>query len=97
MRQIRFLDEASEELEATATYYNYQQPGLGAAFLTEARKTRERIAELPNAARSIRKNIRRRAVHKFPYYILYRVSDDDVLIIAIAHKRRRPGFWRGRI
>lgn len=54
MRHVRFLDEASEELEATATYYDAQQPGLGTAFLAEARKIRERIAELPNAASAIR-------------------------------------------
>ena len=52
MRHVRFLDEASEELEATATYYDNQHPGLGAAFVAEARKTRERIAELPFAAAS---------------------------------------------
>ena len=97
MRHVRFLDEASEELEAIATYYDNHHPGLAAAFVAEARKTRKRIAELPYAARAIRKNIRRRAIHKFPYYIIHRVSDDEVLIIGIAHKRRRPGFWRGRI
>lgn len=97
MRHVRFLDEASEELEATAAYYDNQHPGLGAAFVAEARKTRKRIAELPYAARAVRKGIRRRAIHKFPYYVIYRVSDDDVLVIAIAHKRRRPGFWRERV
>jgi plasmid stabilization system protein ParE len=44
MRHVRFLDEASEELEAIATYYDNHHPGLAAAFVAEARKTRKRIA-----------------------------------------------------
>ncbi len=71
-----FLSLVPPAAAATASYYDFQHPGLGAAFLAEVRKTRIRIAELPNAARTIRNNIRRTAIHKFPYYIIYRVSDD---------------------
>jgi toxin ParE1/3/4 len=94
---VRFLPKASEELEAAASYYDKRHPGLGRRFIAEARKAHDRIAAMPKAAPEIRPGIRRRSIHRFPYQIIYRVSDDQALIIAVAHKRRRPGFWLGRV
>lgn len=96
MSIVRILPQASEELEASISYYESQQPGLGTAFLVEFKRTRERILELPKAARLIRSDLRRRPVHRFPYSVIYRVSNDEIVIVAVAHRRRRPGFWRGR-
>ena len=96
MTLIRILPEASEELEASIHYYESQQAGLGLAFLSEFKRTRERIEELPKAGRPVRGDIRRRPVHRFPYAVLYRVTDVEIVIIAVAHRRRRPGFWRNR-
>ncbi len=97
MRVIRLLPEAGEELEAAASHYETQQAGLGSALLSEVKRTRDRIAELPFATRAVRGGLRRRFIRRFPYYILYRVSDEEILIVAIAHRRRRPGYWRGRL
>ena len=71
-------------LEAAALHYETQQEGLGTALLAEVEKTFGRISELPLAARTIRGDLRRRLVHRFPYYILYRVKGDDVLVVAVA-------------
>ena len=97
MKTVQFLAKASEELEAAASYYDLHQPGLGRQFIAETRKTRDRIVALPNAAPEIRERIRHRSIHRFPYHIIYRVADGQILIIAVAHRRRRPGFWLGRI
>lgn len=96
MTLIRILPEASEELEASIHYYESQQVGLGLAFLSEFKQSRERIEKLPNAGRTVRGNIKRRPIHRFPYAVLYRATDAEIVIVAIAHRRRRPGFWRGR-
>jgi plasmid stabilization system protein ParE len=97
MRVVQFLAAASEELEAAASYYENHQSGLGHQLIAEARKTRDRIVALPNAAPEIRSGIRRRTIHRFPYHIIYRVTDDQILVIAVAHKRRRPDYWLGRM
>jgi plasmid stabilization system protein ParE len=90
------LPEASEELEACVTYYNSQQPGLGTEFLTEFEKTTERIFELPNAARLVAEGIHSRPVHRFPFHVLYRSLPEEIIIVAVAHRRRRPGYWVDR-
>jgi plasmid stabilization system protein ParE len=96
MTRFRILPEASEELEACVSYYNSQQPGLGTGFLAEFERTAERILDFPNAARSVSEDIRSRPVHRFPFYDLNRSLSEEIIVIAIAHRRRRPGYWAGR-
>ena len=35
-------------------------------------------------------------VRKFPYKVVYRNQQDGIEIIAVAHGKRRPGYWKGR-
>ena len=97
MREAIFLPEASEDLEAAAIYYEQHQPGLGQQFVAEVKKARDRVVALPKAAPEVRKGIRRRSIHRFPYSVIYRAADEPIVIVAIAHKRRHPGFWNERI
>lgn len=97
MTRVRILREAEEELTATVRYYEGQRAGLGRVFLNEIRRTRDRISERPSACRVERGEVRARSVARFPYRIYYRARPEEVLIVAIAHRRRRPGYWRGRV
>ena len=97
MKLVRFHPSAFAELEAAASSYEGQRLGLGALFLAEARKSQERIAELPSAARKVRGSIRRRRIQKFPYVIYYSVEADEIVAIAVAHRRRRPEYWANRL
>ena len=96
MTSFRILPQASEELEAAVAYYNSQQAELGTAFLSEFENTVERILDLPLAARVVRGIVRRRPIHRFPFFVLYRPSPDEITIVAVAHRRRRPRYWLGR-
>ena len=96
MTRIRLLPEAEEELRAAARFYEALQPGLGLALLQEVRRARERIAERPKASRIERGDIRVRSILRFPYRLYYRVRPDEIVIVAVGHRRRRPGFWRNR-
>ena len=97
MMPVRFHPKASAELEATASYYEGKRSGLGALFSSEARKAQNRIAELPAAARQVRDSIRRRSIHGFPYFLYYSVEEVEIIVIAVAHKRRRPEYWEQRL
>lgn len=96
MTRIRLLPEAEEELQAAARFYEALRLGLGLALLQEVRRARERIAERPRASRIERGDIRVRSILRFPYRLYYRVRADEIVIIAVGHRRRRPGFWRSR-
>jgi plasmid stabilization system protein ParE len=96
MTRVRILREATEELRAIAEYYEAQRSGLGRAFADEVHRAQLRIQERPLASRIERGEIRVRTVARFPYRIYYRARENEILVVAIGHRRRRPGFWRSR-
>ena len=96
MTSFRILSEAAEELEACVSYYNLQRPDLGTEFLFEFEKTASRILELPNAGRMVGEHVRSKPIHRFPFYVLYRSTRDEIIVVAVAHRRRRPRYWLGR-
>lgn len=97
MTAIKFLAEAAEELQAAAEYYESQASGLGRDFTLEVQRLAELIAENPHIGSQVRPLIRRRALRRFPFYILYTIEEWGVLIVAVAHHRRAPGYWRDRV
>ncbi len=96
MTSFRILSEASEELEACVVYYNSQRSNLGTEFLAEFERTAERIVNLPNAARRVGEDIRSKPIHRYPFHVLYRSLEEEITIVAVAHRRRRPRYWLGR-
>jgi plasmid stabilization system protein ParE len=96
MARYRFLPQAREELAAAVAFYEAESPGLGQDLAREARRLCSRILESPFAGVEIRPGIRRRLLRRFPYAILYGFDGSDVLVVAVAHQRRRPQYWRNR-
>ncbi|MBM4053183.1 MAG: type II toxin-antitoxin system RelE/ParE family toxin [Planctomycetes bacterium] len=97
MTRIVFVDPARDEMIEAAEYYENQSTGLGKDFIAEVQHTVNRIVENPKSGRIIRSNIRRRLLRRFPYGILYRTDAEKIVIVAVMHLRRRPGYWRYRI
>ncbi len=91
--RVEYHPETINDLNDAISYYNEQHPGLGAEYRSEIYQTIDRITDDPHIHRTIRLNIRRCFVHRFPFSILYRIVDDDLLrILVIRHHRRHPEF-----
>lgn len=97
MTDFSFLEPAQMEFEEAVNYYNEQRTNLGYEFANEVAATIDRILRFPEAWRRISKRARRCRTKRFPYNVIYQIRDDRVLIVAIAHNRRRPFYWRDRI
>ncbi len=99
MTRLRFHRAASAEAEAAVRWYNERLPGLGNDFRAELEAAVGRVMEGP-LAWPISQNdprTRRHPLSRFPYSIVYVVHGDDVTVAAVAHAKRRPGYWRKRI
>ena len=96
MTRVRLLREAEEELRAAAKFYEAERQGLGRALIHEVRRALRFIAKQPLATRVARGEVRVRTIARFPYRIHYRANPEEILVVAVAHRRRRPGFWRAR-
>ncbi|MBA5865202.1 MAG: type II toxin-antitoxin system RelE/ParE family toxin [Nitrospira sp. CR1.3] len=70
---------------------------MGRRFFAEIRRAEERIAQFPESAQEIRPGIRKRVLRSFRYSLIYALESDGALILAVAHHRRHPGYWAGRL
>lgn len=99
---LRIGDAAAAEALDAARWYEAHRPGLGDEFIAAVMAAGAQIAAnptawpvwQPRAGRPI--PIRRYVIQRFPFALLYQVLEDAIEIVAIAHSRRRPGYWRGR-
>ena len=97
MKGYEFLPEAEEEMNEAALFYEDRSEGLGLDFLEEVEKTVASIIAFPESGPVISQNIRRRIVRRFPFGVLYALQGDQIVIVAVAHLKRRPYYWKGRI
>lgn len=92
---LRFHPAAQDELIESALYYEAARAGLGGTFRKAVRAVLDRLIENPELGES-QHGMRRLTVAGFPYDLVYRVTTSDVEVLAVAHHRRRPGYWRRR-
>jgi plasmid stabilization system protein ParE len=88
--------EAVEEAEAAVIWYARRSSRAAQRFVEELEVAVAAIAEAPDRWPRFDRETRRVILRRFPYIVIYRVLPDRVEILAVAHGRRRPGYWRGR-
>lgn len=93
---IGFHPEARVEALEAEAWYSDRDPAVGKAFSIELERAIDSIAEAPFTWPAHGKGARKRLLRKFPYTVVYRILTDRVQVIAIAHQRRKPGYWRNR-
>ncbi len=94
--EVLFEPGAFRELNEAADFYDLEQLGLGTAFLDAAQAALLDVADNPNAFPILLGETRKRVVSRFPYSILYWFDGMAVHVSAVAHHRRRPGYWGDR-
>jgi len=95
-RLFSIHETAEAEVNEAADFYDLEDPGLGSVFIDEVERAIESISQFPEAARLVRGGVRRKPLVKFPYSLVYSVRPDEVRLLAVAHQKRRPFYWRAR-
>ncbi|MYM91126.1 type II toxin-antitoxin system RelE/ParE family toxin [Rugamonas sp. FT82W] len=94
--KLVIVPPALAELQDAADHYALQGGiKLGADFVAEFERVANLLLTIPQLG-SPAHGARRYFMSKFPYCVIYQVIPDEVRILAVAHQRRRPGYWRGR-
>jgi plasmid stabilization system protein ParE len=94
---IRLLPEAKEEFDAATDWYEQQRTGLGNDFVARVREAMNRITANPQIGQGVYQDVRKVVVTRFPYVVLYKEDQGEVLVIAVFHTSRDPGIWQSRI
>ncbi|PYR19556.1 MAG: hypothetical protein DMF95_02150 [Acidobacteria bacterium] len=95
--------EARAELRSAALWYDERRSGLGGEFIAEVSATFDRIGAAPESypawpgTRAAGRLIRKAAIQRFPHLIAFEQHEQHLLILAVAHAKRRPLYWLTRV
>jgi plasmid stabilization system protein ParE len=95
-RHVDIHPEAIAEARAAYRWYRERSASAAAAFLAELDLAVAAIAEDLEMWPRYAHGTRRYILHRFPFYLVYRETADRLEIIAVAHGRRKPGYWKNR-
>jgi toxin ParE1/3/4 len=95
MRYVFHPDALTEYADAVQ-YYTQQRVEVAQAFIDAVEDAVYRIRESPTRSVVIEEDIRRCMTRKFPYGVIYTIEQDYILILAVMHCSREPGYWKSR-
>ena len=96
-RHVDIHPEAVAEAQAANRWYRERSVSAAEAYLAELDRAVEAIAENPEMWPRYVHGTRRYIFHRFPFYLVYREAAGNIEIIAVAHGRRKPGYWKSRM
>ena len=100
--RVRLLAQAEKEAQEAALWYEERRPGLGDEFISAISASLDRVSDAPESypawpgTRAEGPLIRKATTQRFPYMIAFEKHEHHVLVLAIAHAKRRPLYWLTR-
>jgi plasmid stabilization system protein ParE len=91
---VEIAPSAEGDIGDAFLWYRERNLLIAEAFRTEVFDAIDRIADAPLAKSADEEGNRKRVLHRFPYSVFYEVLGSTVTILAVAHHRRNPGYWR---
>ncbi len=95
-RQLTIQPEAEAEANDAFNWYEDQQAGLGNEFYRELTRCFEFILENPLLSRVVYRSLRKRKLDRFPYLVVYQVTDDELSVVSVFYGSRNPAVWKRR-
>lgn len=95
-RVVELHPAALEDIRGAREWYASRSEFAAAGFFSEVEDGLERIAERPEAWPRFLHGTRRFLLRRYSYSVVYRLTPSAIQVVAVAHGKRRPGFWRDR-
>jgi plasmid stabilization system protein ParE len=96
-RKLLFRPQVAADIAETVAWYAFHRPGLETDFVEDFHPALATIERNPFQYQIVEREIRRATLRRFPYGVMYVVSDQELLIVACLHGRRNPANWRRRL
>ena len=92
-KPVEYLPAARLDVEESAGWYEEQEPGVGERFEAAVALTEQKLQRNPMLGTPHRRNTRKWRVKSFPHSIIYREEADRIVVVAVAHAKRREDYW----
>jgi len=96
MYTLKFKPEVYNDIKVAYDWYESQRMGLGEDFLLTLEESYAKITRSPKIYQLIYKTVRRKLLRRFPYGVFFVLKNDEIIVIAIMHTRRKPKEWNER-
>jgi plasmid stabilization system protein ParE len=95
--KVRFLTLAQQEVDDAAFWYGNQAEDTADEFLDDLDRAVRLVKSYPLAFAEIEPEIRRCLLARFPYALVFGIEPHTIVVIAVAHLHRQPGYWFDRL
>jgi plasmid stabilization system protein ParE len=95
--QIEVDAAAKNDLLEIIAWYDLRSSTAAEMFLQEFSLAVQRIAKFPKACPKVSRRARRCRLSRFPYGLIYQIRKNEIVIFAVMHLHRKPGYWKGRL
>ena len=95
--RVKFHPDARVEVREARNWYSERSPLSAIAFAHAVDNAVSRIVEAPTQYPLAEHRTRKLVLQRFPFNIFYLPGESEVVIVAVAHQKRRPGYWSSRV
>ncbi len=95
-KSVRFHPAAVMDAEEAAAWYAARSNHSSDKFVQEFERLVRQIALSPLRFPALGSGLRKAVFRRFPYGLVFEVETSEILVLAVAHAKRRPGYWRDR-
>lgn len=96
-KPFRFHPEAREDFREAILWYRARSAIASMEFRRTVSRAIRNVAQAPGRWPKYLHGTRRFVIHRFPFSVVYLDDPDLVTIIAVAHSKRKPGYWKHRV
>lgn len=94
--RVEFHPAALQEAEDAQSWYAERSIFAASAFTRELSLAVQRVAQAPNRHPAAEARTRKAVLDRFPFTLYYRAAPEVISVVAVAHQKRRPGYWSSR-
>ena len=94
--RVKLHPDARAELRVARNWYYERSPLSAIAFAQTVDNAISKIREAPNTFPLADHGTRKFVLLRFPFNIFYLTRETEIVIVAVAHQKRRPGYWSSR-
>lgn len=95
--EVRLHPDAERELRSAYLWYLERNTTVAESFVAEVDHAVGVVGDTPDRWPKLTKHVRRYVFPRFPFSLVYRAEPTYVEVIAIAHQKKRPGYWQSRL